>query len=668
MNAEVKSGPDPSIEPSNKPKEAEEKLERGKRSKKAPQMGQGLRDEGIMHFVVSFGLEHSSSSNRRILYYVYITGAFIESFAMAKLNSTYENSWQRDEDLRLGSVISPTSESEEDEQEEINISAVILELEAEVTEASVDLRSEHLNDEQFGSYEVSDVHASPCDMKWNIWDNDDLICVYDPGGEVFLMPSTWLSKCHTQWFGQKILCVLLGSISKILISYPHILNWDFVTALGGVCFPVSSFVCLKYQCCEGEVETKGRIHTLKIEGGSYEAIWEVLIVDYLESIKVAVIFIHKEKWIVYEIHTIIDYVLHTFSIMIQLILQVIAFGLVEAYSISKFFEKNVAFNLDPGINNSSGIMMNHAVYFGTLLYAYSIRQMVQEVEGLLLDRELEFGTLLALIDLKHRSLACAKIDVAIKEVASRVLSRVREPYDREIGGLFYSMGDMMLFGNDHVTFMGMVSTCSNKGCVEEGCHYFNDMDYKHIINSKMEFSSGMVDMLENSYKLHSLNSVLPSFVGVVSFIDGSALSARNNNSLLSLLTKTSYHFVFISTMIEDDFFLGFGFIEEVIFSLVRSKSFPFDPGGSFPYGDALICIEPSNKPKEAEEKLDRGKRSKKAPQMGRGLRDEVSPVHIQPCVPGGQAWEGVVEVFLVRCSFLLGDYAFCCKLWLGAFF
>ncbi|KAF7836492.1 uncharacterized protein G2W53_011351 [Senna tora] len=54
---------------------------------------------------------------------------------------------------------------------------------------------------------------------------------------------------------------------------------------------------------------------------------------------------------------------------------------------------------------------------------------------------------------------------------------------------------------------------------------------------------------------------------------------------------------------------------------------------------------PSNKPKEAEEKLDRGKRSKKAPQMGRGLRDEVSPVHIQPCVPGNQAWEGVVEVF-----------------------
>ncbi|KAF7809891.1 glycine-rich cell wall structural protein-like [Senna tora] len=129
---------------------------------------------------------------------------------MAKLNSTYENSWQRvsdsltrvealmkqlyflkfgeewdevqaaelksrsdverdtqDEDLRLGSVISLTSKSEEDEQEEINIGAVILEPEAEVTEASVDLRSEHLNDEQFGSYEVSDVHVSPCDMEVN---------------------------------------------------------------------------------------------------------------------------------------------------------------------------------------------------------------------------------------------------------------------------------------------------------------------------------------------------------------------------------------------------------------------------------------------------------------------------------------------------------------------
>ncbi|KAF7810422.1 uncharacterized protein G2W53_037165 [Senna tora] len=52
-----------------------------------------------------------------------------------------------------------------------------------------------------------------------------------------------------------------------------------------------------------------------------------------------------------------------------------------------------------------------------------------------------------------------------------------------------------------------------------------------------------------------------------------------------------------------------------------------------------LSIEPSNKPKEAEEKLDKGKRSKKAPQMGRGLRDEVSPVHIQPCVPGSQAWK-----------------------------
>ncbi|KAF7827307.1 eukaryotic translation initiation factor 3 subunit M-like [Senna tora] len=207
--------------------------------------------------------------------------------------------------------------------------------EAEVIEASdVDLRSEHLGDEQLyreknhhsisaisqasaameveddeqeiktegqsDSYDFLKIPARifstdlqiNCSLinslifscaKWNIGDNDDLICVYDPGGEMF---STWLSKFHTQWFGQKILCVLLGSISKILTSYPRILNWDFVTALGGVCFPVSSFVCLKYQCCEGEAETKGRILTLKIEGGSYGAIWEVLIVD-LESIKVA---------------------------------------------------------------------------------------------------------------------------------------------------------------------------------------------------------------------------------------------------------------------------------------------------------------------------------------------------------------------------------------------
>ncbi|KAF7827415.1 recBCD enzyme subunit RecB, P-loop containing nucleoside triphosphate hydrolase [Senna tora] len=58
------------------------------------------------------------------------------------------------------------------------------------------------------------------------------------------------------------------------------------------------------------------------------------------------------------------------------------------------------------------------------------------------------GTLLfALLKLKHRILACAPTNVAIKEVASRVLSMVRKSSDRESDGLFCSMGDMLLFGN-----------------------------------------------------------------------------------------------------------------------------------------------------------------------------------------------------------------------------
>lgn len=58
------------------------------------------------------------------------------------------------------------------------------------------------------------------------------------------------------------------------------------------------------------------------------------------------------------------------------------------------------------------------------------------------------GTLLfSLLKMNHRTLVCAPTNVAIKEVASRVLSMVRESFDRSSDALFCALGDMLLFGN-----------------------------------------------------------------------------------------------------------------------------------------------------------------------------------------------------------------------------
>ncbi|KHN25944.1 TPR and ankyrin repeat-containing protein 1 [Glycine soja] len=58
------------------------------------------------------------------------------------------------------------------------------------------------------------------------------------------------------------------------------------------------------------------------------------------------------------------------------------------------------------------------------------------------------GTLLyALLKMNHRTLVCAPTNVAVKEVASRVLSMVRESFDRNSEALFCALGDMVLFGN-----------------------------------------------------------------------------------------------------------------------------------------------------------------------------------------------------------------------------
>ncbi|WJX52814.1 hypothetical protein P8452_38884 [Trifolium repens] len=58
------------------------------------------------------------------------------------------------------------------------------------------------------------------------------------------------------------------------------------------------------------------------------------------------------------------------------------------------------------------------------------------------------GTLLfALFKMNRRTLVCASTNVAIKEVASHVLSIVRESFDGNSDALFCNLGDMLLFGN-----------------------------------------------------------------------------------------------------------------------------------------------------------------------------------------------------------------------------
>ncbi|XP_027346720.1 uncharacterized protein LOC113858327 [Abrus precatorius] len=59
------------------------------------------------------------------------------------------------------------------------------------------------------------------------------------------------------------------------------------------------------------------------------------------------------------------------------------------------------------------------------------------------------GTLLfALLKMKYRVLICAPTNVAIKEVASRVLTILKESHSKESGDFFCSMGELLLFGNN----------------------------------------------------------------------------------------------------------------------------------------------------------------------------------------------------------------------------
>lgn len=60
-----------------------------------------------------------------------------------------------------------------------------------------------------------------------------------------------------------------------------------------------------------------------------------------------------------------------------------------------------------------------------------------------------FGhTTFALLKMKYRVLVCAPTNIAIKEVASRVVTLVKESHAKESGDLFCSMGDLLLSGNN----------------------------------------------------------------------------------------------------------------------------------------------------------------------------------------------------------------------------
>jgi len=48
---------------------------------------------------------------------------------------------------------------------------------------------------------------------------------------------------------------------------------------------------------------------------------------------------------------------------------------------------------------------------------------------------------------------------------------------------------------DHVTFIGVLSACSNAGLVDEGWHYFNSMDTDHGIEPTVEHYTCIVDLL-----------------------------------------------------------------------------------------------------------------------------------------------------------------------------
>ncbi|KAL4392729.1 hypothetical protein AHAS_Ahas03G0374200 [Arachis hypogaea] len=113
------------------------------------------------------------------------------------------------------------------------------------------------------------------------------------------------------------------------------------------------------------------------------------------------------------------------------------------------------------------------------------------------------GTLLfALWKMNFRILVCAPTNIAIKEVASRFLSIVRESFDGKSDDVFCSLGDMLLFGNHERLKVG--------ADIEDIYLDYRVKQLLTCVDWKYCFAS-MIDLLENcvsSYHIFLENELL----------------------------------------------------------------------------------------------------------------------------------------------------------------
>ncbi|KAK7333893.1 hypothetical protein VNO80_30674 [Phaseolus coccineus] len=163
------------------------------------------------------------------------------------------------------------------------------------------------------------------------------------------------------------------------------------------------------------------------------------------------------------------------------------------------------------------------------------------------------GTLLfAMLKMKYRVLVCASTNVAIKEVATRVVSIIKEAHSKESGNLLCSMGELLLFGNnerlkigedvddiylDHrvqvLTKCFSHSTTGFRYCLKsmidllECCVSRYDMELKEKRNSK-----SFLDFLRA--KFHTATRSLQSCISILCTHVGRSLLKHNFRKLESL--------------------------------------------------------------------------------------------------------------------------------------
>lgn len=77
----------------------------------------------------------------------------------------------------------------------------------------------------------------------------------------------------------------------------------------------------------------------------------------------------------------------------------------------------------------------------------------------------------------------------------------------ELYNKMVQLGPSVISPND-VTFLGVLSACSHRGMVQEGCCYFNDMIHKYKIKPKIEHYTCMVDLLGRSGMLEEAEALL----------------------------------------------------------------------------------------------------------------------------------------------------------------